>query len=79
MPPRASSRRLDLLALAGSDLIECAPHRWGRRHRAQGPGLVAQDADVGNGLAAIGEHHRDVDQHPAAIVDRDEPAASHGP
>jgi hypothetical protein len=41
--------------------------------------LVAQDADVGNGLAAIGEHHRDVDQHPAAIVDRDEPAASHGP
>ena len=42
-------------------------------------GVHAQDADVGDGLAAIGEHHRGIDQHPAAIVDRDEPAASHGP
>src|SRR5699024_7923793 len=25
-----------------------------------------------------GEHHRDVDQHPAAVMDRGEPSASHG-
>ncbi|WP_418235950.1 hypothetical protein [Dietzia timorensis] len=79
MPPRAGTRDLDLLALAGSDLIECAPHRRRRGDRAQGPGLVAQDADVGDGLAAIGEHHRGVDQHTAAVVDRDELSASHGP
>jgi hypothetical protein len=41
--------------------------------------LVAQDADIGDGLAAIGEHHRDVDQHPAAVVDRDEPARAMAP
>ena len=79
VPPGAGTRDLDLLALAGSDLIERAPHRRRRRHWAQGLGLVAQDADVGDGLAAIGEHHRGIDQHTAAVVDRDKLSASHGP
>lgn len=48
-------------------------------NRAQCLRLVAQDGDIGDGLAAIGKHHRDIDQHPAAVMDRIEPAASDGP
>ena len=79
VPVGAGPRYLDLLALTGSDLIESSPHRRCRRHRPESCRLAAQDADIRDGLAATGEHDRDVDQHPAAVMDRSEPAASHGP
>jgi hypothetical protein len=33
---------------------------------------VPQHLDVGDRLATVGEHHRDVDQHPSPVVDRSE-------
>lgn len=77
MPPGTGTCHLNL-ALASGDLIERAPHRWRRGHRARGLRLAAKDADIGNGLATVSGHHRNVDEHPAAFMDRDEPAASHG-
>lgn len=38
---------------------------------------MTQNADVGDGLTAISEHHRNVDQHPAPVVDRDESPPCH--
>ena len=40
---------------------------------------MAQDPDIGDRLATVGEHHRDISQNPAAIVNGNEPAASHSP
>ena len=71
----ADTRHLDLLALTGGDLIESAPDRRGRGYRPQGLGLVAQDADVGDGPATIGEHHDGVDQYSTAVMDREESTA----
>jgi hypothetical protein len=34
--------------------------------------LVAQHADVGDRLTTVGEHHRDIDEHPATVMDRGE-------
>jgi len=39
--------------------------------------LVAQHVDVADRLATIGEHHRDIGQHPAPLMDRHEPASGH--
>jgi len=33
---------------------------------------VAQHVDVGDRLTTISDHHRDIGQHPPAVVDRDE-------
>jgi hypothetical protein len=38
---------------------------------------VAQHVDIGDRLTTVGEHHRDISQHPATIVDRHERAAAH--
>ena len=46
---------------------------WDRVMSAQSPGLVAQNSDVGDGLASTAEHHRDIGQHTATVMDRDEP------
>jgi hypothetical protein len=32
--------------------------------------LVAQHVDIGDRLTAIGEHHRDIHQHPATVMAR---------
>lgn len=79
MPTGTVTRHLDRLALAGGDLVQSSPDRRRRGHGAQGLGLVAQDADIGDGLATISEHHRDVDQYPAMIMEWDESLAGHGP
>ena len=36
--------------------------------------LVAQHVDVGDGLTTVGQQHRQVDQHPAPVMDRAERA-----
>jgi len=79
MPPRTGPRDLDLFAFTSGDLVQGAPHRRRGGDRTQDSGLVAQDADVGDGRAATCEHHRDIGQHPATVMDRDGSALRHGP
>jgi hypothetical protein len=38
---------------------------------------VTQDIDVSDRLAAVGEHHRDIDEDPSAVVARHEPTPAH--
>ena len=39
-----------------------------RCHRAEQAGLVAQHRQVGDRLAAVGEHHRHIDRDPARVM-----------
>ena len=75
--PSPCPRDGDLLQPTGRDLVQGAPHRRWRGDRTQYPGLMAQHVDVGDRLTAIGEHHRDIDQDPATVVDRGERVAGH--
>jgi hypothetical protein len=42
----------------------------GRRHRAEQFGLVSHHGQIADRLATIGQHHRQIDQHPPRIVPR---------
>jgi hypothetical protein len=67
---------LDPLQPGAGDLVQ-APWSGRRRDRAEHAGLLAQHINVTDRLASIGEHHRDISQHPAPVMDRDEPAPGH--
>ena len=50
------------------DGFECAPRRRRRRHLPEQIGLVAQHSQLGDRLAAIGDRHRQIVQHLAAVM-----------
>jgi len=65
-------RRRDPFHRGRGQLVQRPPHRRRRCHRSQHAGLVPQHVDVGDRLTTVSEHHRDIDQHPATVVDRSE-------
>jgi hypothetical protein len=50
------------------DGFEGAPHRGVRCHLTEQGGLIAQHRDIRDRFAAIGEHHRDIDEHLTAVM-----------
>jgi len=68
---KASSRnqamRSALIAASWAQAVLIAKSREGNR-----PKPVAQHVDVADRLTAIGQHHRDVDQDLAPVMDRQE-------
>jgi len=72
-----SPRSSDLLQPARRDRIQRPPHRRRRRDRTEHADLVAQHVDVSDRLTTIGEHHRNVREHPAPVMDRDERTPCH--
>ena len=54
--------------LVTSDLFDHPPRGRGGGHAAEQPGLVTQDGQVAEAVAAVGQHHRKVAQHPAGLV-----------
>ena len=70
---------VDPLHHGGGDLVQGPPHRRRRRDRPEDLALVAQHVDVRDRLPAAGDQHRHIDQHPAPVVHRGEPAPGHRP
>ena len=60
--------------LVGADLLQRPPQRRVRGHRPVQLTLIAQRRQVRQHPAAISDTHRGVDQHPAPVVHRGEPA-----
>jgi hypothetical protein len=52
------------------DAVEDPPHGRGRGHRPEQPGLIPQHRQIRDRLPTVGEHHRQIDQHPARVVAR---------
>ena len=50
------------------DLVDHAKRRRRRRHLTEQDRLIAQRAEVGQAVAAVGEHHREITNHAAAIM-----------
>jgi len=55
------------IGIAG-DLVDHAKRRRRRRHVTEQDRLIAQRANVGQAVAAVGEHHRQIANHAAAIM-----------
>lgn len=56
-----------------------APQRWIRGHWPIQLTLVAQCRQVRQHPAAVGDQHRNIDQHPATVMHRNEPAVGQRP
>jgi hypothetical protein len=54
--------------LVTSDPLHHPPGGRGRGHRAEQLRLVAQHRQVGKAVPTVGQHHRQVSQHPARVV-----------
>ncbi|MGP3951556.1 hypothetical protein [Streptomyces sp. 7N604] len=54
---RGSTGRAQCCQRRVVDAVQQAPGGRGGGHRAEDPGLVAQQGQVGDGFAAVGEHH----------------------
>ena len=69
-PLPAPRRGPDLIrASVASSTASRVRHTVGmRRHLTEQLGLITQHRDVGDRLAAIGDHHRHIDQHLTAIM-----------
>ncbi len=63
---------------AAGDLLQRPPHRRHRRDRAQHLTLPRQDSEIADHRGAVGDRHRQVRQHPAPVVQRQEPPAGQG-
>jgi len=63
-PGRFSCR----LKTRGVDRVDHPKRRGGRRHLPEQVELIAQRAQVGQAVSAIGEHHHQITQHDARIV-----------
>src|SRR5205814_2209155 len=50
------------------DGFERAPRGRQRRHLPEQRRLIPQHRDIGDRLAAISEHHRQIDQHPTTVM-----------
>ena len=74
--PRLRSRVVDPFQRGRGQLVQGPPHRRWRGDRTQHVLLMAQRVDVGDGLTAGGDHRRDVDQDPAAVMTGSEPVPS---
>ena len=66
--PCVGSSDLDPFQRVGVDGLEGAPHRGMRRHLTEQPRLLAQRRQVRDPFAAVGEHHRQIDQHLTAVM-----------
>jgi len=56
--------------VAVGDRVDCPPRRGVGGHRPEERALVAQRAQVAEGIAAVGQHDRQVAHHPAGVVGR---------
>jgi hypothetical protein len=73
------------LAVAPPAAPTAAPPRWrppparrsSRRHLAEQLGLVAQDAQVGHAIAAVGRHDHQIAEHSTGVVRRAAPPGRH--
>ena len=66
---RAAARAAAIRASSVSSTASRARHAVGdRRHLTEQVRLIAQHRQIGDRFAAIGEHHRQIDQHPAAVM-----------
>src|SRR3954453_21350073 len=61
------------------DLVQGPPAGRCRWHRAEHLALLAQHVDVTDRLPTVGDHHGQVDQHPAPIVTRPPPRRASAP
>jgi hypothetical protein len=60
----------DASPLRPADLVQRPPTgRW-RSHRPEHFALVTQNIDVSDRPASVGDHHRQIGQYPAPVVDR---------
>jgi hypothetical protein len=56
------------------DLVQRSPYRGVRGHLPEHLVLVAQHVDVRDRLTAVGDHHGQIDQHPAPVMHRPPPS-----
>jgi hypothetical protein len=65
---RAGTAGRDVVPVSIGDRVQYPPARRVRGHRTEHVALVGQRRDVADALATIGEHHRQIDQHPGRVV-----------
>ena len=66
--PRNRSSLRDPVQTRVVDGFERAPRGRQRRHLPEQRRLIPQHRDIGDRLAAISEHHRQIDQHPTTVM-----------
>ena len=71
---RARARAAATAASSGvAESVQQPPTGGVRGHRPEQGGLVGQDRDVADRLGAVGDRHRQIDQHPPRIMPRPRP------